>query len=111
MRAFCRDNGLTRSVIFEWLQEQPEFADQYARARELQADSYADDISAIADDDTIPPDDRRVRIDARKWIAGKLRPKAYGDKVDLTHAAPGGGPIKTESKLVIELVDAIKRDA
>ena len=32
-------------------------------------------------DSTNMADDRRVKIDARKWMAGKLRPKVYGDKV------------------------------
>jgi hypothetical protein len=26
----------------------------------------------------------RLRIDARKWLAAKLHPKKYGDKVDVT---------------------------
>ena len=26
----------------------------------------------------------RIRIDTRKWIASKLKPKKYGDKVDVT---------------------------
>ncbi|MQB38834.1 hypothetical protein DXT97_18810 [Agrobacterium tumefaciens] len=26
---------------------------------------------------------RRLQIDARKWMAGKLRPKVYGDKLDV----------------------------
>jgi hypothetical protein len=33
----------------------------------------------------------QLRIDARKWMAGKLRPKKYGEKLDidgtLTHEA------------------------
>ena len=31
---------------------------------------------------------QRNRIDTRKWIAAKLKPKKYGDKVDVNH---GGG--------------------
>ena len=30
----------------------------------------------------------QVRIDARKWMAGKLRSKKYGDKLDVEHGAP-----------------------
>jgi hypothetical protein len=51
------------------------------RAREDQADTLADEILDIADDSSLDPSDRRVKIDARKWIASKLKPKTYGDKV------------------------------
>ena len=27
----------------------------------------------------------RVRIDARKWLAGKMKPKVYGDKQTVEH--------------------------
>ena len=36
---------------------------------------------------------RRMRVDARKWMMGKLAPKKYGDKQVLEHGGPDGGPI------------------
>ena len=36
-------------------------------------------------------------MDTRKWAAGKLAPKRYGDK--LQHTGEGGGPIRTEVDL------------
>jgi len=71
-----------KATVFRWLASIECFRDQYARARETQADSYADDIVGIADGDG-DPNDKRVRIDARKWMAGKMRPKVYGDKLDI----------------------------
>lgn len=95
LRAICRDDHMpTKAMVFRWLARNPAFADQYARARETQADSLADDIIDIADNRTIDANDKRVRIDARKWLAGKLRPKRYGDKQSLEHTGPGGGPIQ-----------------
>lgn len=70
-------------TIRVWLIEDAEFSAQYARAREEQADFYADEIVTIADTEE-DPNRARVRIDARKWTAGKLKPKVYGEKVDLT---------------------------
>ncbi len=63
---------------------------RYARARGEQADFYADEIITIADTE---PDAAiaRVRIDARKWAASKLRPKVYGDKVQ--HGGDPGQPL------------------
>lgn len=85
-----------QSVVYDWLKARPDFAEQYTRAREAQADFYADQIIKIADDgenDTYVDDDgqprtdhdviarSRLRVDARKWVASKLAPKKYGDKV------------------------------
>jgi hypothetical protein len=93
------------------LRDHPEFAEQYTRAREIQADKLFDEILEIADEretDTILTVDGRelvnhdaiarakLRVDARKWMAGKLRPKVYGDKI-----AVGGAddlpPIQAEA--------------
>lgn len=67
-------------TVRRWLIANEQFRAQYARAREEQADYYADEIVEIADHD---PDSQRarVRIDARKWVACKLKPKVYGDKL------------------------------
>lgn len=99
LRSICRQEdmpGLT--TVFKWLKDFPDFANQYACAREAQADTLADEITDIADDSANDYYDRplkdgetervvdtehinraRLRVDARKWIASKLKPKKYGD--------------------------------
>lgn len=97
LRAICKAEDMpSKANVFRWLAANQDFADQYARAREAQADCLFDDILQIADDglnDTYTDDEGRVRtdhdviarsrlrVDARKWMAGKLRPKVYGDKI------------------------------
>jgi len=76
--------------IFLWLSKHPEFSEQYARAREAQAESHADRIVEIADDDTIDPNHKRIMVDARKWVASKLKPKRYGDKAEVEHKGDVG---------------------
>lgn len=99
LRTICEAKGMpAKSSVFKWLKEIPAFSDQYARAREAQADALFDEILQIADDgerDTYVDKDgnertdqdviarSRLRVDARKWMAGKLRPKVYGDKLEL----------------------------
>ena len=102
-----------KSTVFRWLESDPSFATKYAYAREAQADVMVDEIAAIADeevtmvkrskhthgaspDDDTPENDievvfdqtavarNRLRIDARKWLAEKLRPKKYGPKLELS---------------------------
>lgn len=84
LRAICRDQnmpGLTS--VWKWLGKHEDFGKQYARAREEQAETLADEIVAIADNGDLTSDDRRIRVDARKWVASKLKPKQYGDRVDV----------------------------
>jgi hypothetical protein len=90
LRDICKDDEMPYlSAVFRWLQSHESFQDQYARAREMQADTYADDIVGIADDFNDDPNSRRVRIDARKWTASKLRPKKYGEKLDIDQNVTG----------------------
>jgi hypothetical protein len=74
----------TRRDVLRWLRESEAFQTQYAHSRDEQADAFAEEIIEISDDEATSPESRRVRIDARKWTAGKLRPKKYGDKTLLT---------------------------
>lgn len=68
--------------MYVWLQKNSDFAEKYARAREIQADRGVDEMLVIADTD---PDAARARnrIDVRKWRASKLAAKRYGDKIQV----------------------------
>lgn len=88
-----------------WLQDQPDFRDQYARAKEIGVEAIAEDILDIADDGTNDWMERKdrgganvgwafngeaarrsqIRIDARRWLLSKLAPKKYGDKIEHEH--------------------------
>jgi hypothetical protein len=74
------------STVMLWLREDREFSQQYARAREAQADYFADEIVEIADaamrKDARGVQAARLAVDARKWAASKLLPKKYGDRID-----------------------------
>jgi hypothetical protein len=76
------DDMPTISTIYDWIDNDPEFADNYARARQRQADTFASMVMTEAfnaHDAQIG----RLRIDALKWTASKLAPKKYGDKVEI----------------------------
>ena len=79
----------------------PEFLQQYTKAREDQIDTLADEMLEIADNATndfvekaikngevvIVADNElvnrsRLRIDTRKWIAERMKPKKYGAKTE-----------------------------
>jgi len=128
LRSICRDDHMpAQQTVYVWLNRDKAFQDQYARAREEQADTHADEIIAIADEDPevnpIRDKDGNVidikidsgyvayqkqRIEARKWTAAKLRPKKYGERV--THAGDDESPLVLENNMNVfgELLKAIK---
>ena len=86
LRTICLSKDLpTPQGVRKWLNadEGGELVARYARAREEQADHYADEIISIADNEDLAPEDRRIMVDARKWVASKLKPRKYGDKLAL----------------------------
>lgn len=98
---------MSAGSLIVWLDKYPE---HYARAKAAQADRMAEDILAIADEvavttkydgedvqivmDSTAVARNRLRVDARKWLASKMLPKKYGDKVTQEHTGEGGGPVQ-----------------
>ena len=97
--ALRKDKMPSSSTFFIWLEEDETKSKQYVRATELRAENMFEDILSIVDEntnDTITLDDgkeivnndviqrARLRMDARKWMLGKMNPKKYGDKLDMT---------------------------
>jgi hypothetical protein len=92
LRAVCQHDDMPdEGTVYRWIARHPEFRDMYAHARELQALRWAEEVLTIADDGTLDPQDRRIRVDTRKWLLSKVLPKVYGDK--LTVAGDPKGPI------------------
>ncbi len=92
------------ATVMRWLNEHADFRDMYARAKEEQADLMADRIVEIADGAS--PEDvqvARLRVDARKWAAAKLKPRKYGDRVTQEVSGVGGAPIEATVNLRGEL--------
>lgn len=113
IRNICNDDWLpTLPTFYKRLRSDDSFIQRYAHAREVQADMIFEEILGIADEATGETvQQARLRIDARKWIAGKLRPKVYGDKV--TVAGDPESPVQVEhgvapaAQILLERINAI----
>ena len=114
LRTIAEMEGMPhQATIMAWLDgSHPDFSEQYARAREAQADKLAEETLLIADEssqDTYVDADGNVktnteaiqrsklRVDTRKWLASKMAPKKYGDKVTQEHTGANGGAIQVAS--------------
>lgn len=72
------------ATVMNFLRNNSEFLDKYTRAREEQADYLADELISIADSaDESDYNAKKLRIETRKWIASKLKPKKYGERQQL----------------------------
>ncbi len=110
--AITKEKGMpSYRVVNKWLRrpDMEEFRKMYTKAKEDQADFFADEIQAIADSlpaqldylkEKVMQNERlnknwvaaydvlsrhvinaaRVKIDVRKWSAGKQRPRKYSDR-------------------------------
>ena len=102
LRSVCRDEAMpNKSTVFKWLREYPKLTDQYTRAKQESADAMAEDILDISDNgandwmEKHDPDHpgydfngehlqrSRLRVDTRKWLMAKMKPKKYGDKLEI----------------------------
>lgn len=124
LRTVCTHKGMPEArTIFRWLREKEDFCQQYTRAKQEAADALAEEIIDIADDGTndymtitkgdysYNVEDKEVtnrsklRVETRKWIMAKMKPKKYGDKVDVTS---GGEKIETNTIVLSDFSNAAK---
>ena len=105
IRTICKDDSMPcMATIFSWLRTNRDFLEQYEASKIEQADALAEEMLDIADNgsnDWMLTNDEenagyrangeniqrsRLRVDTRKWIASKLKPKKYGDNLKVEHA-------------------------
>ena len=80
-------------AVMLMIKNSPEFRTMYEKAIENRADRLAEEILELADEQ-MPEglegplasawvQQKRMQVDARKWVASKLKPKVYGDRIDV----------------------------
>jgi len=104
------DLAISPSLIYKWLQQNEAFRERYTRAKEDQLQILEDEMLTIADTTEVGEiitdkgdkvevkrgdmlEHRKLKIETRKWLMGKLKPKKYGDKIQQEHSGEVG--IKT----------------
>jgi len=119
LRSILKTEGMpSMPTVMRWVLNIPEFDSKYARARQMQAEVWADEMIDIADDavnDYMVKKNKdgdaigyelngeniqrsKMRLEQRRWYAEKLRPKVYGPKIAIG-GAPDLPPIQTTNQL------------
>lgn len=81
-------------LVMAMIKKDVTFRAMYEKAIEDRADRLAEEILELADE-AIPAhldgpsksawvNQKRIQVDARKWVAAKLKPKVYGDRIDVS---------------------------
>lgn len=84
VRSICDDPKMpSYATLWKWERENEEFSLQSARARRRGTHALADECIEIADDPTLDPQDKRIRVDTRIRLIGKWNQHDYGDKVSV----------------------------
>lgn len=114
LKNLCAKYNSSSSAFFDFMKDNKELTDFYMRARDMQADYLADQIIEIADDssnDTIKfikdgqqqeienkewVNRSKLRVEARKWIASKLKPKKYGDRLEVDQKTELSGSVEVK---------------
>lgn len=120
LRKICElDDMPAISTVMQWLaSKKSDFMEQYAHARQVQAEYLLDELIDIADDSSrdyviVDGQERldqehiqraKLRIDTRKWNIEKLAPKKYGAKQQLEHTGSNGGAIETVNLTADEVI-------
>lgn len=92
------------ATVYEWARNNAQFSNKFADAKNQQLQTMAEDIVDIAERDDLDPNDKRIRIDTRKWLLSKLMHKTYGDKLDVTS---GGEALAAPAHLIDQRVQSI----
>lgn len=110
LRTICKKLNLCFATVWSRLNNDEALLAQYARAKEEQSELLVEEILNIADDSQNDWEEvegrkgtyfrlnrehferSRLKIDTRKWIASKLKPKKYGDRLDVGNAS--GSPFE-----------------
>lgn len=76
--------------FFDAIDKEPDWAEQYARARQRGLELHIDGLIDLADSATAENAHAvRLQVDVRKWIASKILPRIYGDRQQIEVSAPG----------------------
>lgn len=109
------------ATINLWRYKHEQFSVDYNKAKLRQADLLAEECLDISDDsmeDYLETEEgnvkcntefvnrSRLRIDTRKWLAGKLLPKQYGDAKQVEELSADRDRLKQELQELREQLDA-----
>lgn len=121
LRRLCKENPHwpPEKIIMQWRIKNHDFSAQYTRAKTNQIETLVDSLLTISEDssnDYVEDEEGklicnrdhiarcRLRVDTIKWLAGKLAPKIYGDKIQERDQVDRQGSLQMTEELTEEYI-------
>lgn len=92
-----------------WASENPAFAEAYAAAKRLGADSLVAECVVIADNPALKSDQKKIQIDTRMRLAAIWNSEKYSPKVINEHVGANGSPLSIIHRPMSELTPEERR--
>lgn len=93
-----------------WIDADDSLNERYVRAKEARAEHFAQEIIEIADEsigmDAAGVQACKLRVDTRKWVASKILPKQYGDRIQQQMLGSTGEPVEPSGPIIHVTVSA-----
>ena len=101
-----------RRAFYAWLDQEEGRRQRYQEARQAYADQIAEEVIDIADGaiDAHDATVRKLRIDARKWVAGNLSPQWRDRKEPLVNITLGDQHLEALRSISVIEHDATEED-
>jgi hypothetical protein len=116
LQQICRREGFPAArTVYDWIDENPQFAASFAHARARGFDAIAADCLRIADEsagDVIQTENgpkqnpefaarSKIRIETRLKLLAKWDPKRYGDKIQVEDTTPQKSLSRDETREIL----------
>lgn len=98
LRTVCKAEDMpSLQTIFNWFRTQKGFVEQYALAKEQGSEAWHEELADLGDqaiEHAYKADPKaanavvsavKLKADNIKWMMSKMKPKKYGDKLDLSN--------------------------
>lgn len=120
-KVLLNQNMPDQNTFYKWIDNNVDKKEQYARACHERQEVLFEEIIEISDNNEGLIFDefgnkkmdsgfvqlKKLKIDTRKWMLGKMNPKKFGDKIQQEHS----GEIKTTpSSINVRIVENIEDD-
>jgi len=86
LHAWCKRKDMAYNTVNDWIKRDPDRNERYERARIARAEWHVSDIEEMMTEvrqGSLDPASARVIAENKRWIASRMDPHLWGDKVQI----------------------------
>jgi len=87
LTSICESDGIPHlQTVYDWIDEDNDFGRDYDLARIRSADTFIDKILDLPKKHNGNAGMLRAELESLKWVASKLNPRKYGERLEISNA-------------------------